>query len=320
MADTTARVLRLLSLLQAHRMWTGSELQDRLEVSERTLRRDVERLRNLGYPVRSVPGPTGGYQLEAGANMPPLLLDDGEAVAIAVGLRTAAGGTIAGIEDTSMRALAKLEQVLPPQVRKKVNLVQSTMAPMIRPWVTVDGDLLVKIAQACRDNERIRFEYESRQGEASERNVEPHNLVPLNQRWYLVAYDRERDDWRTFRLDRISQPWMTRSRFKPRPIPGGDAAEFVVGSIRSIPTRYAVEALVSADPEALQPRLRGSDVTAEPTSDGRTRLRFNGDSLEWLAFRLTWLGHDFEVIDPPELVDYIDHLWRRLRAGVAKKD
>ena len=323
MADTTARVLRLLSLLQAHRSWSGKELVNRLEVSERTLRRDIERLRELGYPVRATTGPFGGYQLEAGANMPPLLLDDDEAVAIAVGLRTAAGGTITGIEETSVRALAKLEQILPPRIRRRVNMLQSMVVPMMRPWVTVDADLLTTIAQACRDQERIRFDYTSRpsrdkeEGESTERNVEPHQLVSLGQRWYLLAYDRDREDWRTFRLDRLRSPRLTRFRFEPRPIPGGDAGEYVLSSMQNRPMRYEVSATMKAPAAAIATRMRPGEGAVEDLDGARCRLRIQGDSLEWLAFMLMWFGVDFEVDEPPELIAHLTEVSHRLARSVA---
>jgi predicted DNA-binding transcriptional regulator YafY len=319
MADTTARVLRLLTLLQAHRSWSGQELIDRLEVSERTLRRDVERLRQLGYPVRATTGRFGGYQLEAGANMPPLLLDDEEAVAIAIGLRTAAGGTVTGIEETSVRALAKLEQVLPPRIRRRVNMLQSMIVPMTRPWVTVDAELLTTFAQACRDQERVRFNYRSRSDEMTERNVEPHQLVSLGQRWYLLAFDRDRDDWRTFRLDRVDSPRLTRFRFEPRPIPGSDAGDYVLRAMQARPMRYQVSVTVASPAFVIESKLRPGEGTVEIVDDARCLLRTQGDSLEWLAFMLLWFGVDFEVHEPPELVDHISAVASRLERSAARR-
>ncbi|MGH8958789.1 MAG: helix-turn-helix transcriptional regulator [Acidimicrobiia bacterium] len=315
MADTTARLLRLLSLLQTRRTWSGHELLDRLAVSERTLRRDVDRLRELGYPVAATPGPFGGYQLGAGTDIPPLLLDDDEAVAIAMGLLTAAGGTITGIEETSLRALSKLENVLPPRIRRRINMLQSAVVPMIRAWVKVDAEILTTVAQACRDHERLRFEYTSRQGEDSERHVEPHQLVSLRQRWYLVAFDRERDDWRTFRLDRIKAPRATKFDFKPRAIPGGDAASYVTESLRSIPTRYRVLATIAVPASEVANKLR--DATVEAIDDDRCLIRLDGDHLEWLAFQITWLGVDFVIHEPEELVDYMGDLSGRLARSLS---
>ncbi len=312
MSGTTSRTLRLLSLLQSRRVWPGPELIERLEVSERTLRRDIDRLRELGYEVSSVTGPSGGYQLRAGADIPPLLLDDEEATAIAVGLMTAAGGSIEGLEETSLRALTKLEQVLPPRIRKQVSTLQEAVVPVARAWVTVDADVLTSVAQACRDRERIRFQYQTRDGDEAERHVEPHQLVSINQRWYLLAYDRDRDDWRTFRLDRMSSPWGTRVRFDVRPIPGGSAAEYVEGSLRSVPTRYHAVATVYAPAQEVAGRLRHGDARVDEVGEERCRVRIGGDALEWLAFTLIWQGFDFVVHEPAELVDFVADLSVRL--------
>lgn len=284
----------------------------RLEVSERTLRRDIDRLRELGYEVSSMSGPAGGYQLQAGADIPPLLLDDDEAVAIAVGLLTAAGGTIEGMEDTSVRALTKLEQVLPPRIRRRVNTLQTAVVPLVRSWVTVDPEVLTTVAQACRDHERMRFTYRTRQGEETERHVEPHQLVSIHQRWYLLAYDRDREDWRTFRLDRLASPWGTRIRFQPRPIPGGSAAEYVEESLRSMPMRYRVVATVEAPASEIAGKFRPGEGEVEPLDDERCVVRIQGDALEWLAFIFIWLGVEFHIDEPVELVEYVSDLSRRL--------
>lgn len=311
---TTARVLQLLSLLQTRRTWSGPELISRLEVSERTLRRDVDRLRELGYPVHATTGPAGGYRLEAGADIPPLLLDDEEAVAIAIGLRTAAGGSVTGIEETSVRALAKLEQILPPRIRQRVNALQATIVPMFRPWVTVDSATLATVAQASRDHERIRFAYRAYDGAETERNVEPHRLVSVGQRWYLLAFDRERDDWRMFRIDRIADPWPTRTRFKPRRIPGGDAGEFVMQSLGSRPMRYQAEFVLRAPADEVRSRI--SSGTVEPRDATSCIWRTQGDQLLWLAMGVLWLEVEFETVGPPELVEFVTDLAARLARSV----
>src|SRR5213079_1482266 len=209
MTATSGRLLKLLSLLQTRRDWTGDELARRLEVSGRTIRRDVERLRELGYPVDALTGPAGGYRLHAGTAMPPLLLDDEEAIAIAVGLRTAARASVTGIEEPAIRALVKLEQVLPSHLRRRVRALGSaTISPPVG-GPTVDPQHLTVIAGACRDSERLRFAYRSRDGTDSRREVEPHALVNLGRRWYLVAWDRGRADWRSFRIDRLALPAST---------------------------------------------------------------------------------------------------------------
>lgn len=316
MADTTSRTLQLLALLQSRRVWSGPELMRRLEVSERTLRRDIDRLRALGYEVMSVSGPAGGYQLRAGTDIPPLLLDDEEAMAIAVSLLTAAGGTVDGIEETALRALTKLEQVLPPRIRGQVNTLQTAVVPLVRSWVTIDAELLTTVAQACRDRERIRFDYRTRLGEAAERHVEPHQLVSMHQRWYLLAFDRDRDDWRTFRLDRMTSPWVTRMRFEPRPIPAGSAADYVERSLRSMPMRYRATATVDAPSEVVERRLHHHRVEVEALSADRCLVRIQGDALEALAFTLMWLGVDFAVHEPDELIEYLGRLSGRLAAAV----
>ncbi|HEX6286335.1 MAG TPA: YafY family protein [Acidimicrobiia bacterium] len=312
MSGTTSRALRLLSLLQSRRVWTGADLMERLAVSERTLRRDIDRLRDLGYEVDSVTGPAGGYQLQAGTDIPPLLLDDEEATAIAVGLMTAAGGSIEGLEETSLRALTKLEQVMPPRVRRQVATLQAAVVPLVRAWVTVDAGVLTNVAQACRDHERIRFEYQTRGGERAERHVEPHQLVSIHQRWYLLAFDRDREDWRTFRLDRMWSPWGTRVRFEPRPIPGGSAADYVEQSLRSMPMRYRAEATVHAPAGDVAERLKHGDAEVEAIDEGRCRVRIKGDALEWLAFTLIWQGFEFEVHEPAELIQFLTDLSHRL--------
>jgi len=231
MAATTSRTLELLSLLQSHRHWSARELVDRLGVSDRTLRRDVERLRELGYGIESMRGSAGGYRLEAGTGLPPLLLSDDEGVAIAVGLRSQATAGLRGAEHTTLSALAKIEQVLPPALRRRIDALQSHATVGAggrdgtagRSAPVVDAELLGLLALGCRDSERLRFTYTDAAGETSSRVVEPYRLVPVARRWYLLAWDRGRDDWRTFRLDRIADVFQTRVRFEPRPMSDEDA-------------------------------------------------------------------------------------------------
>src|SRR5438105_9262013 len=237
MSPTSSRLLEMLSLLQGRRDWPGEELADRLEVSARTVRRDIERLRQLGYPVESLRGRAGGYRLRAGSAMPPLLLDDEEAVAIAVGLRTAARASVTGIEETAVRALVKLEQVLPSHLRRRVAALGSATITMPVGGPTVDPQHLTVIAGACRDSARLRFAYRSRDGTDSRREVEPHALVNLGPRWYLLAWDRTREDWRSFRVDRLARPASTGVRFTARRLPAKDAAAFLKESIIGAPNR-----------------------------------------------------------------------------------
>jgi predicted DNA-binding transcriptional regulator YafY len=298
-------MLRLLSLLQTHRFWPGGELAERLEVSERTLRRDIDRLRELGYPVNASRGVAGGYQLQAGSALPPLLLDDEEAVAIAVGLRTATGGAVDGIEETSLRALTKVVQVMPRRLRRRVEALGAYTVPAA--WSggpTVDALALTVIAQACRDDERLRFAYTARDGSKTRRLVEPHRLVSLGRRWYLVAWDVERHDWRTFRVDRLSDPESTGARFRQRDVPTGDAAEFVRSQLAAVPTRYRIIVNI---------RTAATDVdrvvrhwgTVEVVNDDSCRLTMNVDSFEWPAFVLAVVGAEFEVLEPTELRDWL---------------
>ncbi|MEX2551758.1 MAG: YafY family protein [Actinomycetota bacterium] len=319
MGDTTSRILQLLSLLQTHREWSGGELANRLEVSERTIRRDIDRLRELGYPVDATPGVAGGYRLQAGASLPPLLLDDEEAVAITLGLRNAAGGTIAGIEESSVRALAKLEQVLPKRLRRRVSALQNYTVPLIWPGPTVDSDALIVIAQACRDCDRLRFDYKSREAVESHRLVEPHRLVSAGRRWYLVAWDVDRNDWRTFRADRLKTPKIDGLRFNPRELPAEDAAAFVAQAIAATPVKYRAVVRVHAPAAEVSERMRPSDGDVEALDEHHCLLRTVGDSLEWMAFCLGMLNADFEIQEPPELIEYVDSLARRLERATHRQ-
>jgi predicted DNA-binding transcriptional regulator YafY len=312
MTETSSRLLTLLSLLQARRDWAGTELAERLEVSPRTIRRDVERLRRLGYPVESATGPAGGYRLRAGTAMPPLLLDDEEAIAIAVGLGTAARASVTGIEETSVRALVKLEQVLPAHLRRRVQALGAATTMPAGGGPTVDPQHLTVIAAACRDAERVRFAYRGRDGAESRREVEPHALVHRGRRWYLVAWDRDRGDWRTFRVDRVTGPEATGVRFKPRRLPGTDAAAFVERSISTAPYRYEARVTLHGDVETIRARTGWLWGTLEPIDDRTCEYRTGDDDVDWLALRLTTLGVDFDVHGPPELVDRLRALARRL--------
>jgi predicted DNA-binding transcriptional regulator YafY len=313
---TSSRLLELLSLLQARREWAGSELAGRLEVSRRTIRRDVERLRDLGYPVESLVGPAGGYRLRAGTAMPPLLLDDEEAIAIAVGLGTAARASVTGIEETAVRALVKLEQVLPAHLRRRVAALGSATlaAPVAGP--TVDPQHLTVIATACRDHERLRFAYRSRDGAESRREVEPHSLVNLGRRWYLVAWDRGREDWRTFRLDRLARPAPSGMRFTPRPLPARDAAAYVEQNLTAAPSRYEARVTLHAPAEAILPHMPPHWGTIEAKDDRTCEFRAGDDDLNWLAIRVAMIGVDYEVHEPPELVEHLRALAGRLTRAV----
>ena len=317
MNETSSRLLKLLSLLQGRRDWRGSELAGRLEVSQRTIRRDVERLRDLGYPVESITGPAGGYRLRAGTAMPPLLLDDDEAIAIAVGLGTAARASVTGIEETAVRALVKLEQVLPAHLRRRVRALGSaTIAPPVA-GPTVDPQHLTVIAAACRELECLRFAYRSRDGTESRREVEPHSLVNLGRRWYLVAWDRRREDWRSFRIDRLRRPASSGVRFTPRRLPVEDAATYVGQSISRAPARFEARITLHAGANEVTSRVPRHWGRIEPIDERSCRFRTGDDDLRWLAIRIAMLDVDFEVDGPPELREQLRAMADRLSRATA---
>ena len=315
--DPTARALRLLSLLQTYKFWSGAELAERLAVSARTLRRDVDRLRDLGYPVDAIPGANGGYRLAAGTHLPPLVLDDDEAVAIAVGLRAAAGASVVGIEETSVRALAKLEQVLPDRLRRRVHAVHTNVSAL--RWSgngpTVDADALAVLALACRDNEQVRFDYRRRDGEETQRLVEPHNLVSAGRRWYLVGWDVRRADWRTFRLDRLDAPRLGGVRFRPRALPADDAAAFVAASISSMPVAYETTVMVGGPVDDVRRLIRYADTDLAAVDETHARVRIRAENQTWALTVIAMLATAFDVRieHPEELGSEVARLGTRLR-------
>ena len=312
MANTSTRMLRLLSLLETHRYWPGAELAGRLQVSRRTLRRDIDRLRELGYPVQAQRGVTGGYQLAAGAALPPLVLDDEEAVALAVGLQAAAESAVEGIAESSVRALAKVVQVMPARLRRRVEALRTMTVPA--SWggarVGVDPDVLTGVAVSCRDTERLRFSYTAANGQQTARHVEPHRLVSLGRRWYLVGYDLDRHDWRSYRIDRLSGPKGTGARFRPRELPAADAAAFVRAGIGNVRAGFDVEVLIDAPAGAVREQI-GRWATVQNAGPGRCRVRMTTDSLDWPTMALGAVGADFEVVSPPELADHVRDWGRR---------
>lgn len=312
MLDTSARLLRLLGLLQARRFWPGAELARRLEVTPRTVRRDVERLRSLGYPVRSSAGPAGGYELAAGASLPPLLLEDDEALAVALGLRLAAAGAVSGLEDSGLRALAKLEQVLPARLRRRVRALHGAVVPMAMAGPEVDAERLSALAGACRDGVRVAFDYQDRDGRGSEREVEPHAVVCAESRWYLLAWDVGRGDWRTFRIDRIAGPVGARARFLPRPVPGGDPAAYVSRAVSSAPYAWRARIVLHAPLARMAAAIPPLAGRLEPIDDGRCLLLTGAHSPEPILFHVVLLGVEFEVLEPPELAARLREFGRRL--------
>ena len=317
MYGTSERLLRLLSLLQARRDWPGGDLASRLDVDVRTIRRDVERLRSLGYPVHATPGVAGGYRLGAGAALPPLLLDDDEAVAVAVGLRTAANGTISGIEETSLRALAKLEQVLPARLRPRVSALHSATISLGGGGPVIDAEVLTTIAGACRDHERLRFGYGDAQGAETSRSVEPLRLVHTGRRWYLVAFDLDRQDWRTFRVDRIAGVPVASFRFTPREPPSDDLAAYVSRSISSAPYPHQFVLRVSAPAAVMSQRLPPTVGTVEEIDEHSCGVRTGSNNLDVVPFYLAQWGFDFVVEQaPPGLVERLRLVADRLGRAV----
>ncbi len=310
MLETSARLLKLLSLLQSPRDWSGSDLAGELGVGVRTVRRDVDKLRNLGYPVDAVPG-VAGYRLGAGASLPPLLLDDEEAVAVAIGLRAAATGSVAGIEESSVRALTKLEQVLPSRLRHRVRLLQS-VAVTPNAGAAVDPAVLMAVAAVCRDHERLRFDYRSHDGTATVRTTEPHRLVHTGRRWYLVAWDLEREDWRTFRLDRMEPRIPTGPRFRPREVPELDRT---TRGVAGGGYRYQATFLMQAPAEQIADRIPSTVGVVEMVGPTTCLLSAGSNSLDELLLYVGLLGVDFEVQSPPELIAHVRTLTTRLAAA-----
>ena len=320
MLETSARLLRLLSLFQAQRYWSGADLAERLEVTGRTLRRDVDRLRSLGYPVNSTSGAAGGYQLGSGATLPPLQLDDDEAVAVALGLRTAASGSVAGIEESSVRALAKLEQVLPERLRRRVAALHAFICAAGRR--RSDGGLRQRFRpsparaatpSSCGSATRAAT------ARASRREVEPHRLVHTGRRWYLVAWDLDRDDWRTFRVDRIEPRLTTGTRFTPREPPDGDFAAYASRSVAYAPYPYRARVKLHASVRMVAERIPASVGMLEAVDDQTCLLHTGGFSLDSLSVWMALIGFDFEVQDPPELAERIRLLADRFRRAAEPK-
>ncbi|MGW9193696.1 helix-turn-helix transcriptional regulator [Micromonospora chersina] len=317
MLETSARLLRLLSLLQTRPDWTSTELATRLGVTTRTIRNDVERLRALGYPIQARPGVAGGYRLGAGGALPPLLLDDDEAVAVAVGLRTAASGSVVGIEETSVRALAKLQQVLPSRLRHRISAFQSSTVAMPASGPAVGPDVLTAIASACRDHQRVQFAYRAHSGTASRRSVEPYRLANHRHRWYLVAWDLDRDAWRTFRVDRMEPSTSVGPRFTPRPLPPDQeiAAQIARGAGEAT-WRYRARVIVHAPAAYVRSRLP-IPVEVEPLGEDRCTFEPGSDHPEMLALHLGMLDADFTVVDSRELVDALQKLALRYQRAIA---
>jgi len=304
MSETTSRVLRLLGLLQSRRVWTGAQLAEQLGVTERCVRRDVERLRELGYPVHASKGHGGGYQLGAGAALPPLLLSPDEAVAVAVCLRLAAGGSVAGVGESALRALSKLDQVMPARLRAQVAAVHDTTVTLASaPDTPVDPDVLMTLARACRDHEHVATGYVDARGNATECRLEPYQLVTTGRRWYLLAYDRDRQDWRSLRLDRMTDVRALGSTFVPRRAP--DAASYVQRAISSSPYRYVARVRYFAPESVVAQYFSPASVTIEADGPDACILTAGADDPERMVLHLALPGVEFRVLSPPEVVDAV---------------
>lgn len=304
MANTSSRALRLLSLLQTHRYWPGHDLADRLEVSERTVRRDIERLRDLGYPVHSTRGLEGGYQLAPGGTMPPLVVDEEEAIALVVALGSAASGYGGAMAEASLSALAKVVQVLPARLRRRAeSLRAATVDAPFSQAPEVEAGVLAGVAQAIRDQERVRFGYTARGGSAPgeelRRHIEPHRLVTVGRRWYLLGYDLDRQDWRSFRLDRLHDPGGTRARFRPRDVPGGDAAAYVRAGLSIGEQEVHVTASVAASEEHVRRRIGPWAGILEVTDDAVV-LEIRANDVRWAVFGLGYLEAPVTLLDAPD--------------------
>jgi predicted DNA-binding transcriptional regulator YafY len=298
--QTSTRLLQLLAMLQARRDWSGQDLASRLGVSTRTIRTDIERLRGLGYPVDATPGVGGGYRLGQGTTMPPLLLDDEEAVAVAVGLRTTTGAGVTGIEEASLRALVKLEQMLPSRLRHRIDTMRAATVSVPGAGPTVDSEVLSAIAGAIRASERLRFDYVGYDGRHTRRAADPERLVVWGRRWYLLAWDVDRDDWRTFRVDRITPKTPNGPRFKPRTLTDDEASRYVQRSTGTATWRYRARVRIHAPVDQVRPLLpMAVDVSAE----GRYRciIDVGSDTPHQLALYIGLLDTDFDILDAPEL-------------------
>ena len=320
MSETTpARLLRLLSLLQMHRDWTGTELAERLECTTRTIRRDVDRLRELGYPVHASMGPVGGYRLGAGAKLPPLLLDDDEAIAVTLGLQSNATGSVTGIEEASLRALTKVEQVLPDRLRHQASALRAAvvaMPPRYDTGADITAETLTAISAAIRAAETLRFDYLSHHRDATRRAVEPHRIAHWGRRWYLVGWDTDRDAWRTFRVDRMTLRTPNGRRFTHRPSPDGDVAAYLRRTISFDPWPYRSVFRVHVPAEELTGRIEG---IITPLDEHSCRLEMGSDSYALVALAIGMLDVEFEVESPQELREHLNALAGRFTRAAAIK-
>lgn len=321
MLSSSNRLLRLLSLLQTRRHWAGADLAQTLAVHPRTLRRDIDRLRELGYPIQASSGVAGGYAFRAGNALPPLLLDDDEALTVAITLRTAATGTVGGVEEAALRALVKLEQVMPTRLRHKLDALRSAIVPLPSRGPVIDAGLLAALAAACRDQLRVNFDYADSRGQPSTRQVEPQGLAHTGYRWYLVAWDPARDDWRTFRLDRITGAVALGAHFAPRPAPeGGDLRAYVTRAVGQAPNAEEARIVLHAPHAEIAARIPASAGQVEALDDGRCLLRSTGQSLDALTYWLLALEVEFDVLAPESLAQRFQIAGERVARMLQRRD
>lgn len=316
MLETSARLLRLLSLLQGRRSWQGPELARELSITERTVRRDMEKLRSLGYPVQATAGVAGGYRLAAGTRLPPLLLDDGEALAVAFALRSAAVGTVSGMEQAALRALDKLGKVLPDRLRRRVAALNDAFVATPFRGPRVDPDTLTLLVTACEERKRLRFGYGDSRGNETERHVEPQGVVHTLARWYLVCWDLSRADFRTFRVDRLRDPVIDPARCQPRELPFGDLATYVTESIDTRFREVQARIEILADHEQVLDWMPWAAGSLTPLGKGRCQLEAREQQLEHLAFHLGMMEADFIVHEPPMLIAYMERIAGRLQRAL----
>jgi len=321
MLTASIRLLRLLSLLQTRRHWAGAELAERLQVHPRTLRRDIDRLRQLGYPVQASSGAAGGYAFRAGQALPPLLLDDEEALAVSIALRTATAGAVGGIEEPALRALVKLEQAMPARLRKRVDALRSAIVPLERAGPVVDASRLAILAAACRDQLRLEFAYADSRGRSASRQVEPQGVAHTGRRWYLVAWDLARSDWRTFRVDRIAGEPMVGAHFAPRSLPdGGDLRAYVSRSLAVAPYAEQARIVLHASQAQMARRIPSDAGVLQPLDDARCLLECGAGELDGLMYWLLALDVDFEVLEPAALQARLRSAGERLARALDAAD
>lgn len=317
MLSSSSRLLRVLSLLQTRSHWPGQALAERLEVHPRTLRRDIDRLRELGYPIHASSGVAGGYAFRAGQSLPPLLLDDEEALAVAIALQIAAAGTVSGVEEGSLRALVKLEQVMPTRLRRRTNALRSAILPMQRIGPTVDAGVLATLAAACRDQLQVGFTYRDIRGQSTVRTVEPQGLVHTGSRWYLVAWDPARNDWRTFRIDRVDGAPTTGAHFAPRAAPAGDLRAYVSGSLAGVANTEQARVVLHRPHAEMARIIPPSAAVLEPIDDTRCLMLCGAHPAESLVYWLLALDVDFDVLEPPALKERLRAAGERLARYLA---